>query len=343
MKELGYLKNPIHFTQALFVDHLDKKFLLGCLRKMLTIRIVENAIAKLISDNMVKTPCHLAIGQEAIAVGISANLNIKDKIFGCHRSHGHFLALGSSVASLIAEVLGKETGASKGMGGSMHLVDISKGFYGSVPIVAGTIPIAVGAGWAEKKSGNSQIAVSYFGDGACEEGVFHESMNFASLHKLPVLFVCENNLFSSHLDLSLRQPKDALSRFAISHDIEYRLVDGNNVVEVMSASLELISRCRNGLGPGFIEAVTYRWCGHVGPKEDIDVGVMRKKEDIKAWKKRDPIHRLFKGMENAGIITEKEYEFLKKEIEEDVENIVNLVKNDPYPKVEQLNRLVFCE
>lgn len=343
MVNLGCLKDPNYLTDSIFVNHLNKNFLFDCLKKMITIREVENAIADMVASGLVKTPCHLATGQEAIPVGVSYHLNKKDKIFGGHRSHGHFLATGASVYSLIAEILGKVTGASKGMGGSMHLVDTANGFYGSVPIVSGTIPIAVGAALAEKKNGNGQVAVTYFGDGACEEGVFHESMNFASLSKLPVIFVCENNLFSSHLDLHLRQPKDALSRFAIANDIEYRLVDGNNVVEVANASLELISRARNGLGPGFLEAVTYRWCGHVGPNEDIDVGVMRTKSDLIAWKKRDPIHRLFVGMEQCEFITEHDFHLLRQEIQEDIAKIVEKSKSDPFPKIEQLDELVFCK
>lgn len=343
MIELGCLKDPLKFSEALVVDQFDKNFLMGCLFKMLLIRYVEEAIAELVVDGSAKTPCHLAIGQEAVPVGVSVNLNVNDKVFGCHRSHGHFLALEASVESLIAEVLGKKTGASKGMGGSMHLVDMTKGFYGSVPIVGGTIPIAVGAALAEKMSNSGQVAVAYFGDGACEEGVLHESLNFASLHKLPVIFVCENNLFSSHLDIELRQPKDSMSRFALAHHIQHRLVDGNNVCEVAGVSRELLSCCRNGNGPAFLEAVTYRWRGHVGANEDVDVGVKRCLKDIVAWKKRDPILRLYMGMQQAGKIVESEYNSMLEGIKKQILDAIKNAQMAAYPHIQQLDELVYAK
>lgn len=343
MIELGALKDPKYFTEPLDITGVDVEILQQSLHRMMKIRVVEETIGRLVNEGAVKTPCHLAVGQEAIPVGVSLNLNTSDKIFGCHRSHGHLLALDSPVEPLLAEILGKVTGVSKGMGGSMHIVDLSKGFYGSVPIVAGTIPIAVGAALAEKMTGKGQVAISYFGDGACEEGAFHESLNFASLHKLPILFVCENNLFSSHLDVELRQPRDAMSRFAIANDIPYHLIDGNDVCEVAKTSAELISGCRSGKGPGFLEAVTYRWRGHVGPNEDIDVGIHRSMVKLKAWKARDPIARLLSGMEIAGLYTEKQYQITLRQIQNEIEEVIKVVKLDPYPKVEQINHLVYCE
>lgn len=343
MIELGLLKDPHNFTEPLDVKHFESGVLLSFLHSMMKIRVVEEAIGELVKEGFVKTPCHLAIGQEAIPVGVSYYLNPTDKIFGCHRSHGHLLALGSSLKPMLAEILCRVTGVSKGMGGSMHMVDLSKGFYGSVPIVGATIPIAVGAALAEKMREKNQVAVSYFGDGACEEGVFHESLNFASLHQLPILFVCENNLFSSHLDIELRQPKDAMSRFAFAHNIKYRLIDGNDVCVVADAAAELISNCRSGQGPGFLEVVTYRWRGHVGPNEDIDVGTRRSMTKLHAWKKRDPIARLIQGMGKSGFYTERDYQVDLKKIQDEVKQAVDTVKGDPFPEIEQINKLVYSE
>jgi len=177
------------------------------------------------------------------------------------------------------------------MGGSMHLRDVEHNFWGSVPIVAATIPIAVGAGLAAQMDRNNAVAVSFFGDGATEEGVFHEAMNLASVKKLPVVFVCEHNLFSSHLHVSLRQPADSTCRYAVAHCIPWVRVDGNDVVAMTAAMAEAATHARSGKGPFYIEAVTYRWRGHVGPREDLDVGVKRK-DDLELWKKRDPIARL---------------------------------------------------
>jgi pyruvate dehydrogenase E1 component alpha subunit len=173
----------------------------------------------------------------------------------------------------------------------MHLRDVANNFWGSVPIVAATIPIAVGTALVAQMNGGDALAVSLFGDGATEEGVFHESMNLASVKKLPVVFVCENNLFSSHLHISLRQPADSTCRYAVAHCMPWRRVDGNDVVAVAAAMAEAAAHARARKGPFYIEAVTYRWRGHVGPREDIDVGVQRK-DDLALWKKRDPIARL---------------------------------------------------
>ena len=182
----------------------------------------------------------------------------------------------------------------------MHLYAPEVGFHGSVPIVGATISVAVGAALAARLDGSRAVSVCYFGDGACEEGTLHESLNLASIMKLPVIFVCENNLYSSHLDIKLRQPFDSVARFAKAHGVAFETVDGNDVAAVARASHKLIEMARSGHGPAFLEAVTYRWRGHVGPAEDIDVGVRRKQEDIDAWKMRDPIARLQQAIAKRG-------------------------------------------
>jgi pyruvate dehydrogenase E1 component alpha subunit len=223
------------------------------------------------------------------------------------------------------------------MGGSMHLYAKDVGFYGSVPIVGATIPIAVGAALAAKLSGGSDIAVTFFGDGATEEGVFHESMNLAV-----VLFVCENNLFSSHLDIGLRQPSDRIARYADAHRVEARTVDGNDVVAVRRAADELIGRARAGSGPGFLEAVTYRHRGHVGPKEDIDVGVRRSMADVAAWKRLDPIARLRDALLAAGSVTHTELEARLEALQQVVTRACERAKAAEYPAVSALMGAVFA-
>jgi pyruvate dehydrogenase E1 component alpha subunit len=310
---LGSLVDPLQFNGVLDVSNEEKEALFGYLKMMLIIRAAEEKIGEGVVAGKIKCPCHLGIGQEAIAMGVSAGLRASDRVFGAHRSHSHYLALGGSVEGLFAEVFGKRSGCSKGMGGSMHLYDGANGFMGSVPIVAATIPLSVGAALAAKMDGRGDVAVGYFGDGAAEEGVLHESLNLASNLNLPVLFVCENNLFASHLHIGLRQPSDSIARFARAHHINSEVVDGNDVLAVAAAAKKMIDRARKGMGPSFLEAVTYRWRGHVGPSEDTDVGIKRN-QDLGKWKGRDPVRRLAKGMEQNGMLSPEEFSELTEEI-----------------------------
>jgi pyruvate dehydrogenase E1 component alpha subunit len=262
------------------------------MRGMLLIRRVEEQIGSWVERGLARCPCHLGIGQEAVAVGLARSLRAGDRLFGNHRSHAHYLAAGGDVFELLAEVLGRDAGCSRGMGGSMHLRSARIGFYGSVPIVGATIPLAVGAALAAKMDGSDEIAVAFFGDGACEEGVLHESLNLARVYQVPVLFVCENNLYSSHLDIALRQPSDSVARFAQAHRVTASVLDGNDVTAVARSVAALVGAMRRDRLPAFVEAVTYRWRGHVGPKEDIDVGIRRSMAELNAWKCRDPVQRL---------------------------------------------------
>lgn len=299
MSTLGPLADPFAFRDPIDIDGEDPETLTRQLKSLIHIRTVEEFLADRVVAQEVVCPCHLAIGQEAVPVGVAARLRPSDRVFGNHRSHGHFLSLGGSTLELLAETLGKALGCSHGMGGSMHLQDRRVGFIGSVPIVGATVPMAVGAGLAAKMDGKGDVAVAYFGDGATEEGVVQESLNFAARFNVPVIFVVENNLFSSHLHILERQPDNSVARFAVAHHIEHRVVDGNDVVAVARAAGELVDRARAGGGPGFIEAVTYRWRGHVGPSEDNDVGVERA-EGLQEWKKRDCIERLARSLISAG-------------------------------------------
>jgi pyruvate dehydrogenase E1 component alpha subunit len=340
---LGPLADPTRFNGPLELAGFDAASLKKMLKAILTIRFAEEAVADLVESGDAVCPCHLGIGQEAVAAGVSSVLRNTDRAYGNHRIHYHYLAMGGDLFRMYAEILGREAGASKGMGGSMHLYAPEVGFGGSVPIVGATIPIAVGAGLAAKMHGNGDIGVAYFGDGACEEGVLHESLNMAAIYKLPVLFVCENNLFSSHLDIALRQPSNSVARFAQAHGIAHRTVDGNDVTAVARAAGELVSAARGGKGPGFLEAVTFRWRGHVGPKEDIDVGVQRRPEILAAWKKRDPLQRLCAGMMNADLLTGGEFEKFSADARSAVADAVARARLAGYPPQAALLGLVYAE
>jgi TPP-dependent pyruvate/acetoin dehydrogenase alpha subunit len=213
----------------------------------------------------------------------------------------------------------------------MHLWDQPNGFYGSTPIVTGTVPLAVGAAMAAKMQNTNDIGVAYIGDGSAEEGVVHESLNLAKVLKSPVLFVIENNLFASHMHISLRQPSNMISRFAIANDMPYKLVDGNDVVAVAEATRQLTAEIRMGKGPRLLELVTYRWYGHVDWREDVDVGVERSLDDIENWKARDPILRLSQAMKNAKIWDEDQENEMDNELDKKIKSSWEKAMNDPYP------------
>lgn len=328
---LKRLADPAEFQSELDLAGTPTGNLRAYMSAMQRIRLAERQLAVGRRDGLIGGPVHLGVGQEAVAVGVSAHLRASDRVFGAHRSHSHLLALGSSVEGLFAEVLGRDTGHSRGMGGSMHLWDQPKGFYGSVPIVAGTVSLAVGAGLAAKLQQSGDVAVAYLGDGAVEEGVVHESLNLARIQDIPVIFVVENNLFASHMHISTRQPKDSTARFAAANGVPYQVVDGNDVVAVAAAAEELIGAARSGKGPGFIEAVTFRWYGHVDWREDIDVGLHRSVEELNNWRRRDPIRRLKDAMLKAGMWTEQDDKALEATLQQEVEAAWAQAMQDPYP------------
>jgi pyruvate dehydrogenase E1 component alpha subunit len=257
---------------------------------MLRIRRAEEAIARMSESGEARCPCHLSIGQEAVAAGVCAALGSLDTIWGGHRSHGHYLAKGGSLEGLFAEVLGKTTGCAGGRGGSMHLIAREHGIPGTVPIVAGTVSLAAGAALAYKLRREARVAVAFFGDGALEEGSVHETLNLAALYRLPLMFVCENNLYSSHLHWTERRVADNLDQAGAFHSVPGERVDGNDVEAVHDAARKAVTRARSGGGPSFLECRTFRWRGHVGASADEDVGVQRRGE-LTEWLERDPIRR----------------------------------------------------
>lgn len=311
---------------------LEKNFVaeyIAALRTMYIIRTSEILIAEKRKNNFIGGPVHLAAGQEAIATGISTWLTKEDIVFSAHRSHAHLLALGTRPYKLFAELLGKASGLSKGMGGSMHLIDVENGFYGSVPIVAATVPIAVGAALALKLNKKESIAVVYFGDGASEEGVVHESMNLARQLSVPVFFVCENNSFSSHMHISKRQPLSSIARYAQAHDIKNYSVDGNDLIAVQHVAKELITFAKTTKMPVFLEALTHRQYGHVDWRLDIDVGVYRSEVELNFWKQKDPI-RIYENFLLSKVnLKRNDLESVKESVEAFIVNEWNFAFLDP--------------
>ncbi|MBP7738933.1 MAG: thiamine pyrophosphate-dependent dehydrogenase E1 component subunit alpha [Spirochaetes bacterium] len=320
-----------------------KDFLVSLYQKLLEIRYVEDSFINPIIDKEILCPVHLYTGEEAIAVGVIANLNDKDKVFGTHRSHGHFLAKGGSLKKLVAEVYCRSTGASKGRGGSMHLIDTKKGFLGAVPIVGGTISLALGAALASHIKNDGTVAVAFFGDGAAGEGVLYESINFASVHKLPLIFICENNLYSTHMPIREIRNSNTIYETAASFNIRAEIEDGNDVLNVYEISNKAINQCREGNGPVFLEFSTYRYRGHVGPDDNIQ-GThtdIRPESEIDEWKKRDPINVFENYLKKNGVVDIDELQLINNLVMKLVDEAHAEAKSSPWPAQEELSEHVF--
>ena len=260
---------------------------------MLRIRLVEESIAEKYSEQKMRCPTHLSIGQEAIAVGVCANLTSQDQVLSTHRAHAHYLAKGGCLNSMMAEIYGKASGCSKGMGGSMHLIDTSVGFMGSTAIVGNTIPVAVGLALEKKLTRKKSIACVFFGDGATEEGAFYESVNFAIIHSLPILFICENNLYSVYSGLEVRQPVNRkIYKMVRAMGISAQHGNGNDVEEVTRKVKHAKTMILKSGGPQFLEFDTYRWREHCGPNFDNNIGYREESEFLK-WKKKDPLKNFY--------------------------------------------------
>jgi len=303
-------------------------------RTMVLIRVCEERIADLCELGEVRCFCHLCIGQEGVVVGVCSALMEVDYVWGGHRSHGHYLAKGGDVKALIAEILGRATGCAGGRGGSMHLIAREVGILGTVPLVAATIPLAVGSALAAKLRRERRVSVAFFGDGATEEGHFHESLNLAAIHGLPVLFVCENNFYASHLHLNERHLLDNLDKAGELHGVPGRRVDGNDTVAIYNATVLAIERARRGEGPTLLECRTFRWRGHVGPALDIDVGI-RRRDELKTWYEHDPISEVRRRLVEAGV-DETDLDLTMKEVQAAVDDAVAFARSSPYPAPESL-------
>ena len=310
---------------------------------MVRIRYCEESLVEPILKGEVRCPVHLYSGEEAIAVGICAALKKKDYIFSTHRSHGHYLAKGGDMSALVAEVYGKESGCSRGRGGSMHIADPENGMMGSVPIVGGTIPLAVGAALASSIRNDKRVTISFFGDGATGEGVLYESLNFAALKKLPIVFACENNLYSTHLQIRECRVDDNISTIGKPFCIKSFRADGNNVLKVYEVAKKAVDMCRKNQGPVFLEFVTYRLRGHVGPDDNIQ-GTrtdIRPKEEIAVWRKKDPIKKFERFLVKNKILSKTDMENIKKQAGKEVQKAHAFALKSPYPKKGEVTKYVF--
>ena len=320
-----------------------KTFIKGLYISMLRIRLFEESLVELINDGTVRCPVHLCTGQEAVAAGVCAALNLEDYIFGSHRFHGHYLAKGGGMSELVAEIYGKETGCSKGRGGSMHLVDPRVGVLGTAPIVAGTIALALGSALAASIRKDNRVTVSFFGDGATGEGVLSESLNFAAIKKLPIIFACENNLYSTHMPIGEIRVSDTIFEMAHPFTKHSYKVDGNDVLEVYENTQNAVELCRSGYGPVFLEFLTYRMRGHVGPDDNVH-GThtdIRPKKEIDAWHKRDPIAKIEKYINENNILTNNEMIKAKMDVRREIEEAHEFARSSPYPAPEALSQYVF--
>jgi len=307
---------------------------------MLRIRLFEDRTAVLYPEQLIKCPVHLCIGQEAISAGVCAHLEKEDYIFSTHRSHGHCIAKGMDLKPIAAELYGRSTGCAKGRGGSMHLVDTENGIPGTTAIVGGCIPLAVGAALSARMQKSKRISVAFFGDGAADEGVFQESLNYASLKKLPVVFVCENNFYATNSPQKARQPEVNIVERANGYGIPGVLADGNDVLAVYETFREAAARARSGEGPMLLEYRTYRWKGHVGPNADIEIGC-RPADEYEEWLKRCPVDAFMTYLSKAGVLTDAENEAIIARIEKDVDEAIAFGKSGPEPDASELLDYVY--
>jgi len=310
------------------------------LREMMRIRIVEERIVHRYGEQEMRCPTHICIGQEATPVGVSAHLQPSDAVFSAHRSHGHYLAKNANLKAMIAELYGRETGCARGMGGSQHLIDLEAGFMGSAPILASTISVGVGMAWAAKRRDENRIFVIYFGDGATEEGTFHESLNFAGVNKLPILFVCENNLYSVHASLEVRQPPRSISDLAQVHGMAGTNGNGNDADEVWRIAEAAVKTARSGGGPTLLEFSTYRWKEHCGPGEDHSLGYRGKKE-INKWIERCPVAAYERRLLKEGLLDSHYLSQIRKEIDTEVDEAFEFAVASSFPPPEALNQFVY--
>jgi len=301
---------------------------------MLRVRLVEQKIAEIYPEQEMRCPVHLSIGQEAGAVGVCNALTKSDFALSTHRSHAHFLAKGGDLRAMLSELYGKKTGCCGGKGGSMHLNEPAIGFY-AVPIVGSTIPIGVGIGLGFKMQNKSQVGVAFFGDAATEEGVFTESLNYAALGKLPVIFICENNFYSVYSPISVRQPPERdLIKIAESHGVKAYKCDGNDVVDINNAARKAVDNARKGGGPTLLELATYRMLEHCGPNNDNHLGYRPEKE-FYYWKSNDPLKKLAEKL-NKDKDFDQEVQDMANTIKSEIDEAFVYAKSSSYPEKSSL-------
>jgi acetoin:2,6-dichlorophenolindophenol oxidoreductase subunit alpha len=322
--------------------NLPQETLTSLFYHMFRIHKVQLRIESLYHLDEMKTPIHLCIGQEAVTVGVCAHLKKDDYITSNHRSHGHYIAKGGDLKRLIAELHCKETGCSKGRGGSMHLVDVSVGHLGSSSIVGGGIPIGTGLGLAIKMQKQRRVSAVFFGDGAADEGVLYESVNFAILKQLPVIFVYENNQFSVCSPVSSRQWGELIFHATPPDRMYTRMVDGNSVLAIYEAAQTAINRAREDRGPSFIECKTYRVRGHAGSGSDANLGY-RTAQEIAEWEAKCPVTAFRRQLLSQQVLNEPELAQMEREIEAEMDAAFQFAQESALPRGEDLPRYLFKE
>lgn len=302
--------------------------------QMKRLRALEETIAERYSEGRMRCPVHLSTGQEAVSAAVGLVLEPTDLAVSGHRAHTHYLCKGGSMRRMLAEIYGKATGCSRGKGGSMHLIDESVGFKGSTAIVGGTVPVGTGLGLSIKRRGADRVACVFLGDAVVEEGVFFEAANFASLHRLPVLYVCENNLFSVYSPLSVRQPGGrAIHEMVAGLGLATAAGDGNDPEAVYAICRAMVGAIRSGRGPAFVEFSTYRWREHCGPNFDNDIGY-RREEEFLAWKERDPVATYARRLLQEHLLTEAEIAIMDNTIAEEVRDAFAFAESSSFPAAE---------
>jgi pyruvate dehydrogenase E1 component alpha subunit len=317
---------------------LDDATLRAALLRMHVIRKFEEVAEASYMRGLVHGTMHLSIGQEASAVGSILALRPDDYILSTHRGHGHCIAKGADPSKMLAEFFGKETGYCRGRGGSMHIADVEGGNLGANGIVAGGLPIAVGVGMSIKAQKQDRVCMVFFGDGATNEGAFHESLNLASIWKLPVVFVCENNKYAMSMDVALAMPVANVADRASAYAMPGTIVDGNDLPAVAAAARQAVMHARNGNGPSLIECKTYRLRGH----SKSDRNLYRTKDEIDAWRKRDPIARLADEAEACGRLSRDALAAIAKDAESIIERALEFAKASPEPDPADLTRDVYA-
>ncbi len=320
-------------------DGFERERGLRLLREMLRIREFEDRCAELYGAGHIRGFLHLCDGEEAIAVGVMQVLGPGDAIVSTYREHGHALARGIAMGPLMAELYGKRTGCSGGRGGSMHVFDAATRFYGGNAIVGGGLPLAVGLGLAEKLRGTRNVSACFFGEGAAAEGEFHESMNLAALWRLPVLFICENNLYAMGTALARSESQTDIQAKAAAYDVRAAAVDGMDVLAVEQAAREAVEQARAGRGPVLLEMRTYRLRAH----SMFDAQLYRDKAEVEEWRKRGPLTTLTTRLKAAGLLTEDDFQALLRAADAEVAAAVEFASAAEWEPVEDLARHVYAE
>ncbi len=321
-----YLEIDGHRIEDRFRD-LDEDRKIEMLKKMYQIRHFELQIEQFIIRGMIHGTCHLYIGEEAIAVGAVNAIGSGDYITSTHRGHGHCIARGAHLDLMMAELQGKETGYCKGKGGSMHIADLEAGNLGANGIVGGSMGIATGAGLTCRMKKNGKIVICFFGDGATNRGIFHGSVNMASIWDLPVIYLCENNLYGMSASIKEAFNISKISDRKYAYGIDGLTIDGNNVAEVYNVISHYRDICLNGKGPVLVEALTYRWRGH----SKSDAQIYRTKKEVKSWMDRDPIARYGKELVEHGVMTQKQIDELEREVIEEMKKASDFAQKSPFP------------